>query len=139
MADYLFDEPLVLLAEDGGHFGEPDRGIASSRIEIAVPPLAEQRRVVAIRDDLTQSIFRDMFVRGGSDDWPLMTVEQIAVPTKGSIRTGPFGSQLLHGEFVDEGVAVLGIDSCRGTESSPAISSSRSWGPVVGALLYPMT
>lgn len=26
--DFLFDEPLVLLAEDGGHFGEPDRGIA---------------------------------------------------------------------------------------------------------------
>jgi type I restriction enzyme S subunit len=26
--DYIFDEPLVLLAEDGGHFGEPERGIA---------------------------------------------------------------------------------------------------------------
>jgi type I restriction enzyme S subunit len=26
--DYLFDEPLVLLAEDGGHFDNPSRGIA---------------------------------------------------------------------------------------------------------------
>jgi type I restriction enzyme, S subunit len=26
--DYLFDEPLVLLAEDGGFFDQPDRGIA---------------------------------------------------------------------------------------------------------------
>lgn len=26
--DYIFDEPLVLLAEDGGHFFEPNRGIA---------------------------------------------------------------------------------------------------------------
>jgi type I restriction enzyme S subunit len=26
--DYIFDEPLVLLAEDGGHFGNPERGIA---------------------------------------------------------------------------------------------------------------
>ena len=26
--DFIFDEPLVLLAEDGGHFGAPDRGIA---------------------------------------------------------------------------------------------------------------
>jgi type I restriction enzyme, S subunit len=26
--EFIFDEPLVLLAEDGGHFGEPERGIA---------------------------------------------------------------------------------------------------------------
>src|SRR4051812_7208175 len=26
--DFLFDEPLVLLAEDGGHFGVPNRTIA---------------------------------------------------------------------------------------------------------------
>ena len=26
--DFIFDEPLVLLAEDGGHFGEPGRSIA---------------------------------------------------------------------------------------------------------------
>lgn len=26
--DFIFDEPLLLLAEDGGHFGAPDRGIA---------------------------------------------------------------------------------------------------------------
>ncbi len=26
--DYIFDEPLVLIAEDGGHFGEPQRGVA---------------------------------------------------------------------------------------------------------------
>jgi len=28
VAEYLFDEPLVLLAEDGGHFDEPERGVA---------------------------------------------------------------------------------------------------------------
>lgn len=28
ISDYIFDEPLVLLAEDGGHFFEPSRGIA---------------------------------------------------------------------------------------------------------------
>jgi type I restriction enzyme S subunit len=28
VADFLFNEPLVLLAEDGGHFDNPDRGIA---------------------------------------------------------------------------------------------------------------
>ena len=25
---FIFDEPLILLAEDGGHFDDPDRGIA---------------------------------------------------------------------------------------------------------------
>ncbi len=28
VAEYLFDEPLILLAEDGGHFDDPSRGIA---------------------------------------------------------------------------------------------------------------
>ena len=28
IANFIFDEPLVLLAEDGGHFENPDRGIA---------------------------------------------------------------------------------------------------------------
>lgn len=28
VADYIFDEPLILVAEDGGHFDDPDRGIA---------------------------------------------------------------------------------------------------------------
>lgn len=28
VADYLFDEPLILLAEDGGYFGDPEKTIA---------------------------------------------------------------------------------------------------------------
>ncbi len=28
VADYIFDEPLILLAEDGGHFGDPNKRIA---------------------------------------------------------------------------------------------------------------
>jgi type I restriction enzyme S subunit len=28
VADYIFDEPLILMAEDGGYFGDPNRRIA---------------------------------------------------------------------------------------------------------------
>lgn len=64
---------------------------------------AKRRQVLAHLDALAQSVFHDMF--GG--DSPSVTVEQVAK----QIRTGPFGSQLLHSEFVDEGVAVLGLDN----------------------------
>ena len=102
VADYIFDEPLILLAEDGGQFDQPDRGIAyaiegktwvnnhahvlrprdhaqlrylvrvlenydvtpwitgstrakltkagASKIQIPLPPLAEQRRIARILD-----------------------------------------------------------------------------------------
>ena len=130
VADYIFDEPLILLAEDGGLFDQPDRGIAyaiegktwvnnhahvlrprrharlrylvrvlesydvtpwitgstrakltkagASKIQIPLPPLAEQDRIAGILDaadalrakrrealaqldTLLQSTFLDMF------------------------------------------------------------------------------
>lgn len=44
-------------------------------------------------------------------DWEPFTIEALAEDRKGAIRSGPFGSALRHGEFVDEGIAVLGIDN----------------------------
>ncbi|MGY1992217.1 restriction endonuclease subunit S [Mycolicibacterium fortuitum] len=94
-------------------------------LQLPLPPLDEQRRIAAILDeadalrdksrlarsridDLTQAIYLRMF---GLSAAKFATVNEIALPTKGSIRTGPFGSQLLHSEFVDEGVPVLGLDN----------------------------
>ena len=108
-----------------------------ARISIPLPPLAEQRRIAAILDQadslrakrrealaqldsLTQSIFIEMFGRQHSQEWPIQTISSVAALHGGAIRTGPFGSQLLHSEFVAEGVAVLGIDN--------AVANEFRWG-----------
>lgn len=96
---------------------------------VPLPHLAEQRRIAAILDhvdalrakrrqvlvyldSLTQAIFHEMF--GGLAATSIVELEAAA------IRTGPFGSQLLHTEFVNEGIAVLGLDN--------VVSNEFRWG-----------
>ncbi|MGZ3469919.1 MAG: restriction endonuclease subunit S [Isosphaeraceae bacterium] len=62
-------------------------------------------------DDLAQSIFLDMF-GNLSSRFETVSVGDLAT----NIRTGPFGSDLLHSEFVDDGIAVLGIDNAVNNE-----------------------
>lgn len=106
---------------------------ALATFPIPLPPVDEQRRVAAVLDHadslraqrrqvlagldgLTRSLFQDMFGALHST----ATVQELAAAGKGTIRTGPFGSQLLHSEFVDDGVAVLGLDN--------VVSNEFSWG-----------
>lgn len=91
---------------------------------VSMPPLAEQRRIAAILDqadalrakrrqtltqldEMARAIFVDMFCGQAATTWPDRSIDSLSQ----AIRTGPFGSQLLHSEFVDEGIAVLGIDN----------------------------
>ncbi len=112
------------------------------RFEVPLPSLEEQRRIVAVLDDAFQRLdcahsYTEKNLRDAQElfsEWgakalhsisdrtsvPTVSVKDIALPQKGSIRTGPFGSQLLHGEFVNEGIAVLGIDN--------AVSNEFRWG-----------
>ena len=104
-----------------------------ARLQIALPPLAEQKRIAGILDaadslrakrrealaqldTLLQATFLDMFGDPARSGWTMVTVEAVASSQSGAIRTGPFGSQLLHSEFVDEGIRVLGIDNAVANE-----------------------
>ena len=104
---------------------------------IPLPPTPEQRRIAEILDKadalrakrqaalaqldtLTQSIFLDMFGDPAASGWRMTTIDGVAAETDGAIRTGPFGSQLLHSEFTEEGIAVLGIDN--------AVENEFRWG-----------
>jgi type I restriction enzyme S subunit len=97
------------------------------QIQVPVPPFEEQRRVVALLDRAAEirrradaarakaraiipALFLDMFGDRGND-WRETTIEDILANQDNAIRTGPFGSQLKHSEFTDEGVPVLGIDN----------------------------
>lgn len=101
---------------------------ALSESVVPLPALPEQKRIAAILDEavalrarrrvaldnlgsLKKSVFLEMFSGERTEEWPVLAIEAVAAASPGSIRTGPFGSQLLHSEFVDTGVAVLGIDN----------------------------
>ena len=113
---------------------QPNLSAKSLRaFEIPLPPLPEQERIVAILDEAFEAIdtaianteknlvnARELFdstvpqyvyAKSLMADARSTDVASVALPVKGSIRTGPFGSQLLKRELVETGIPVLGIDN----------------------------
>jgi type I restriction enzyme, S subunit len=68
------------------------------------------RYALQMCDELLPATFLEKF-GDLNEKWPLTTIEEIAEAKPNAIRTGPFGSQLLHSEFGNTGIAVLGIDN----------------------------
>jgi type I restriction enzyme S subunit len=101
-----------------------------SLLKIDLPPMPEQKRIAAIldkadairrkrqtaiklADDFLRATFLDMFGDPVTNPkrWEVRTIGQLLADIPNAARTGPFGSQLKHSEFTDEGIPVLGIDN----------------------------
>lgn len=98
-------------------------------LEIPLPPLSTQQRIAAVLDevdalrqkrersmDSLEALRESTYVLHLSENQASSTrvrVSELIDPHRGGMRTGPFGSQLLHSEFVDDpdGIMVLGIDN----------------------------
>lgn len=114
----------------GAALGNNIKNLNKSALEgyrIPLPPLDEQRRIVGLLDRAAEirrradaarakaraiipALFLDTF-GDPAEDWSEITIDDILAKQVNAIRTGPFGSQLKHSEFTDEGVPVLGIDN----------------------------
>lgn len=133
----MFVADMVKKATGASYPAVSDRIILNS--PMPMPGIAEQRRIADILDKadairrkrkdaivLTEDLLRSAFLEMVGpcareyESWPEAPFESLALPEKGSMRTGPFGSDLRHSEFVDDGVAVLGIDN--------AVTNRFAWG-----------
>jgi type I restriction enzyme S subunit len=84
-------------------------GSILSKSEILI---AQRKESISLLDDFLKSTYFKMFIADQSKKWETVTIASLAKNEKGSMRTGPFGSDLLHSEFTVTGYAkVLGIDN----------------------------
>jgi type I restriction enzyme S subunit len=123
------NRPYLQSLGNGATFKEVSK-VVVSRIEIALPPLSEQRRIAEILDKadalrakrraalaqldtLTQSIFLDMFgdPQTNPQKFSIKTLSQFYVNQVEGTKCGPFGSALKKSELVSDGIPVWNMDN----------------------------
>ena len=87
----------------------------AERLEQADRLVRTRRHALELTDTFLPAAFIELFGETG-DRFTAPTVDELAADKSHAIRTGPFGSQLLHSEFTDRGIAVLGIDNAVNNE-----------------------
>ena len=75
--------------------------------------ISQRKESIRLLDEFLKSNFLEMFYSNPDyQHWEEVKLEELAEKKKGSMRTGPFGSNLLHSEFTETGdIKVLGIDN----------------------------
>ena len=73
----------------------------------------KRQHAIQLADEFLRSVFLDMFGNPVKNPtmWKKEILSNLLAEKPNAIRTGPFGSQLKHSEFVSEGIPVLGIDN----------------------------
>ena len=122
--------------------GTAQPGVNATKLKslsVPTPSLPDQRRIadildkadavrrkrneaVALIEELLGSAFLELVGPNAPEypRWRKASLESLAATLPSAMRTGPFGSDLRHSEFVEEGVAVLGIDN--------AVQNRFGWG-----------
>ncbi|TFZ51617.1 restriction endonuclease subunit S [Serratia proteamaculans] len=104
-------------------------------LEIPLPPVSIQKRIAEILmqcgdlrkqsiqisselNALAQAVYESNVGISAKEhsNWSSYTISDLCDTSKSSMRTGPFGSDLKHSEFVSSGVAVIGIDNAVSNE-----------------------
>ena len=98
------------------------RGATIPHVDKAVAIRHKRQEALALADAFLKSTYVHLVghLNPAYAAWRPETIEKLAQDKKGAIRSGPFGSALLHSEFVDKGIAVLGIDN--------AVQNQFAWG-----------
>lgn len=129
------------LASKQGDFDRDANGVAQKNLsagyirdlKIELPSIEEQLRIATILDKadslrrkrLEANRLADEFLRAAYLDLAQRhparaPLETLLAGVPNSVRTGPFGSQLLVSEFTESGIPVLGIDN--------VVSNAFTWG-----------